>query len=115
MADLTTTSRSDLEAERVDLNDKLARVEAEITSIKAELAGRLQSVQADAQTLRTRLGQVEAEIARRVRLDAVVPTISDRALRVALHGLLLSPGQPAAKGFRGVRTSFREVGNVVRG
>jgi len=80
MADLTTTPRNDLEAERDDLNGKLARIEADIASIKAEYSARLQGVQTDAQKLRTRLGQIDSEIARRIAMEAVVPTISDHAL-----------------------------------
>lgn len=79
MSDLTA-SRTDLERERDQANARLAQVEAEIEAIKSEMAQRLSSIQADAQRLRTTIGQIDGELARRETRDAVVPTISDHAL-----------------------------------
>lgn len=73
-------TRNDLQAERDDLETKLGAVEADIASIKAEMAVRLSGVEGEAQRMRTRLGQINAELQRREALDAMVPTISDHAL-----------------------------------
>lgn len=80
MTDTPGLTRSQLEAERESVNARLGQVEAEIEGIKAELAARLTGIQSDAQRLRTSLGQIDAELARRAARDAVVPTISDHAL-----------------------------------
>lgn len=77
---LTNTSRTDLQAMADDAQAKLGRAEAEIEAVKAEMAARLAGASGDVQQLRTTLGQVRAEIARREALDAIVPTISDHAL-----------------------------------
>jgi hypothetical protein len=73
-------SRTELHSERVELEGKLGAIEADIASIKAEMATRLSGVEGEAQRLRTRLGQINAEIMRREAMDAMVPTISDHAL-----------------------------------
>lgn len=80
MTGMEATSRSELEAERLDLTTKLGAIEADIASIKAEMASRMGGVEAEAQRLRTRVGQVQSELAKREARDAMVPTISDHAL-----------------------------------
>lgn len=75
-----TETRQQLEEERRDLSVKLGAVEADIASIKAEMAVRLQGIQTDAQKMRTRLGQIDTEISRREAADKLVPTVSDHAL-----------------------------------
>lgn len=73
-------TRNELAARRSDLAGKLARAEAEIESVKAEMSERLKGSHADVQRLRTEIGQIDAEISRREASDAMVPTISDHAL-----------------------------------
>lgn len=73
-------TRTELIRMRDDAQDKLARVETEIEAIKSEMAARLSGVNTNAHQLRSTLGQVSAEIARREARDAMVPTISDHAL-----------------------------------
>ena len=80
MGDIPAMTRTELLRERDDALGKLSRVEAEIEGIKSELAGRLNGVQGDAQRLRSTIGQLEGEIARREAQDRMVPTISDHAL-----------------------------------
>lgn len=75
-----TETRSELEAERQDLVNKLGAVEADIADIKSKMAARLSGIEGDAQRFRTRIGQIDSEIRRREERDAVVPTISDHAL-----------------------------------
>lgn len=77
MDDLT---RTELHAERQNLEGKIGAIESEIGSIKAEMASRLSGVEGEAQRLRSRLGQINAEIQRREARDALVPSISDHAL-----------------------------------
>lgn len=80
MSGAQESTRTELEVERADLTGKLGLIEADIASIKAEMAARMGGVEAEAQRLRTRLGQVQSELARREARDAMVPTISDHAL-----------------------------------
>lgn len=80
MSQFDAVTRTDLVRQRDDALGKLSRVEAEIEGIKADLAARLNGVQGDAQRLRSTIGQLEGEIARREAMDRVVPTISDHAL-----------------------------------
>lgn len=73
-------SRTALEAERTDLTAKLGAITADIGSIKAEMAARLGGIEAEAQRVRSRLGQIDTELRKREAHDAMVPTISDHAL-----------------------------------
>lgn len=73
-------TRAELEIERADLTGKLGTITADIGSIKAEMAARLGGVEAEAQRIRSRLGQIDTELRRREAHDAMVPTISDHAL-----------------------------------
>lgn len=73
-------TRAELEIERADLAGKLGTITADIASIKAEMAARLGGVEAEAQRIRSRLGQIDTELRRREANDALVPTISDHAL-----------------------------------
>lgn len=75
-----TETRTELEIERSDLSGKLGAISADIASIKAAMATRLGSVEAEAQRIRSRLGQIDTELRRREANDAMVPTISDHAL-----------------------------------
>lgn len=76
----SNATRGELERERADLTHKLGRATAEIEGIKAETAVRLKDAEAEAQRLRSALGEISAELARRETRDAIVPTISDHAL-----------------------------------
>jgi hypothetical protein len=83
-------TRTELEALATDARDKLGRVDADIEAIKSEMASRLSGLNDEAQKLRTQLGQVNSEIARREARDAMVPTISDHALLryiARVHGI----------------------------
>ena len=73
-------TRTQLEAERLDLQSKLGSIEADIAGIKAEMSARLGGVETEAQRIRSRLGQITTELDRRAAQDALVPTISDHAL-----------------------------------
>lgn len=73
-------TRTELETERSDLTNKIGVIEATIGAIKAEMATRLGGVEVEAQRIRSRLGQITAELERRAANDAMVPTISDHAL-----------------------------------
>lgn len=77
---METGTRTELEAERADLAMKLGAVEADLSAIKAEVATKMGALEDEAQRLRTRMGQVSAELSRREAQDAMVPTISDHAL-----------------------------------
>lgn len=73
-------TRAQLLDERADLELKLGAIEADIAGVKAEMAARLGGIEGEAQRLRSRLGQINAEISAREANDAMVPTISDHAL-----------------------------------
>ena len=73
-------TRNELAREREDLVSKLSRAEADIEAIKSEMAVRLKDVQGDAERLRSRIANIDDELARREAADAVVPTVSDHAL-----------------------------------
>lgn len=73
-------TRTELTRRRDDLAAKLSAVEADIESVKAEMAVRLKGGHSDAQRLRAEIGQIDAEISRRETRDAIVPSISDHAL-----------------------------------
>lgn len=75
-----TMTRTELAAIRDETDTKLANVTAEIAAIKAEMSARLSGFNAEEQRLRTTIGQVTNELARREAMDAVVPTITDHAL-----------------------------------
>lgn len=75
-----TMTRTELAALRDETDAKLANVTTEIASIKAEMSARLSGFNAEEQRLRTTIGQVTNELARREALDAIVPTITDHAL-----------------------------------
>jgi len=77
---LQTMTRTELASLRDATDAKLANVTTEIAAIKSEMAARLSGFTAEEQRLRTTLGQVTGEIARREAMDAVVPTITDHAL-----------------------------------
>ncbi len=80
MNDLSTASRTDLHERKADVSAKLGRAEAEIEAIKSEMATRLSGFQAEAQSMRSQLGQIESELSRREARDAIEPNISDHAL-----------------------------------
>lgn len=83
-------TRTELAALRDETDAKLANVTTEIASIKAAMNGKLSGFNAEEQRLRTTMGQVVGEIARREALDAVVPTITDHALlryMERMHGI----------------------------
>lgn len=73
-------TRTELAALRDETDAKLANVTTEIAAIKADMSARLSGFNAEEQRLRTTIGQVTNEIARREALDAIVPTITDHAL-----------------------------------
>lgn len=73
-------TRNELTRDREVLVSKLSRAEADIEAIKSEMAVRLKNVQGEAEWLRSRIANIDAELARREAADAVVPTVSDHAL-----------------------------------
>lgn len=75
-----TMTRTELAALRDETDAKLANVTSEIAGIKAEMSAKLSGFNTEEQRLRTTIGQVTSELARREALDAVVPTITDHAL-----------------------------------
>jgi hypothetical protein len=77
---LRTMTRTELAALRDETDAKLANVTTEIAAIQSEMSARLSGFWAEEQRLRSTLGQVTNELARREALDAVVPTITDHAL-----------------------------------
>lgn len=80
MSAVSDMSRTDLHELAQDYRSKLARAEAAVETIKAEMSKRLEDVVAAVQRHRSGLGEVESEIRRREARDAIVPSISDHAL-----------------------------------
>lgn len=90
---IQTMTRTELTALRDETDAKLANVTTEIAAIQSEMSARLSGFWAEEQRLRTTLGQVTGEIARREAMDAVVPTITDHALlryMERVHGIDVS-------------------------
>jgi hypothetical protein len=77
---ISELNRTELHELAQDHRGKLARAEAGVETIKAEMAKRLEDVVAAVQRHRSSLGEIESEIRRREARDAIVPSISDHAL-----------------------------------
>jgi hypothetical protein len=73
-------TRTDLQGRRADIAQKLSHLTGQIEGVRAEYGARLSALETDAQKLRTSLGQIDSELARREAADNIVPTISDHAL-----------------------------------